>query len=111
MTTPANADAQKGEFGLQICSLLTISGELELTLEAKPIDTPAHNELVVRIEAPPVNPSDPGLPLGAADLLMAKTIGKGPSRQSTITLPAAGFRAMSGRVGQAMTVAMKAPAS
>jgi NADPH:quinone reductase len=90
--------------GLQLQSLLTSSGDLELSLEPTEIQPPSANEVVVRVEAAPVNPSDLGLLLGAADLSTAKTVGEGPARRTTITVPPTGFRAMAARVGIAMPV-------
>ncbi len=90
--------------GLQLRSLLTSNGDLELSLEQKAIDAPAPHEVVVRIEAAPVNPSDLGLLLGAADISTAKTAGEGSSRRTTIAVPDAGRRAMAGRLGVPMAV-------
>src|SRR5690242_2195122 len=90
--------------GLQFRSLLTDSGELELTLEPQPITPPAAGEVVVRVEASPVNPSDLGLLLGAADLSTARIEGDGSTRRTSITVPAKGFQAMKSRVGTSMPV-------
>src|ERR1700756_4691135 len=68
--------------GLQLQSLLTSSGNLELTLEPTDIRPPGANEVVVRVEAAPVNPSDLGLLLGAADVSTAKTGGEGSAPQT-----------------------------
>lgn len=90
--------------GLELRSLLTDAGELELTLEPQPITLPGRDDVVVRVEASPVNPSDLGLLLGAADLSTARTVGDGAPRHTLITVPANGFRAMASRVGQSMPV-------
>ena len=90
--------------GLQLRSLLTSSGNLELTLQPTTIHPPGPGEVVVRIEATPVNPSDLGVLLGAAELSTADTVGEGYARRTTVAVPANGFRAMSGRVGNAMPV-------
>src|SRR5277367_4403779 len=90
--------------GLSLRSLVTASGTLELTLEPKDVELPKPDDVVVRIDAAPVNPSDLGLLLGAADPLTAKIEGEGPSRRTTIVVPEAGRRAMAGRLGKAMTV-------
>jgi len=50
--------------GLQLRSLIKKSGELELSLVNVPIPEPAGDEVVVRVEATPINPSDLGLLLG-----------------------------------------------
>ena len=77
---------------------------MELTLEANAIDAPAPDEVVVRVEASPVNPSDLANLLGAADVSTAKTIGEGSSRRTTMNVPDIGRQAMAGRLGEAMTV-------
>ena len=53
--------------GLQLRSLIKKSGELELSLTEVAITEPAADEVVVRVEASPINPSDLGLLVGAAD--------------------------------------------
>jgi NADPH:quinone reductase-like Zn-dependent oxidoreductase len=50
-----------GKSGLQLRSLLKKSGELELSLVSVPTPEPADDEVVVRVEATPINPSDLGL--------------------------------------------------
>jgi NADPH2:quinone reductase len=54
--------------GLQLRSLITSAGELELALETVETPQPAADEVLVRVEASPINPSDLGLLLGPADL-------------------------------------------
>ena len=57
-----------GRNGLQLRSLLKKSGELELSLVDIPTPEPGDDEVVVRVEATPLNPSDLGLLLGPADM-------------------------------------------
>ncbi len=57
-----------GKSGLQLRSLLKKSGELELSLVDVPTPEPADDEVVVRVEATPINPSDLGLLIGPADM-------------------------------------------
>ena len=61
--------------GLQLRSLIKKSGELELSLASVPMPEPAADEVVVRVEASPINPSDLGLLVGAADMTTAKASG------------------------------------
>jgi NADPH:quinone reductase-like Zn-dependent oxidoreductase len=56
-----------GDTGLQLRSLIKASGELEISLVDVPTPEPRTDQVVVRIEATPLNPSDIGLLLGAAD--------------------------------------------
>lgn len=102
MTDSATTDLPVS--GLELRSLLTDAGELDLTLEPQSVTAPGRGEVVVRVEASPVNPSDLGLLLGAADLATARTVGDGAARHTSISVPAKGFQAMASRVGQSMPV-------
>ena len=57
--------------GLQLRSLARANGQLELSLVSVPVPDPLPDEVLVRIEASPLNPSDLGLLFGAADLSTA----------------------------------------
>ena len=57
---------------LQLRSIVRASGELELSLADVPMPEPKADEVVVRIDAAPMNPSDLGLLFGAADMATAK---------------------------------------
>jgi NADPH2:quinone reductase len=73
--------------GLQLRSLAKKSGELELSLVSVATPSPAAGEVVVRIEAAPINPSDLGLLLGPADFREAKL--SGTPGQPVVTAPIA----------------------
>src|SRR6202790_554101 len=90
--------------GLQLRSLIKKNGELDLSLARVAIDAPAADEVVVRVEASPINPSDLGLLVGAADLATAKLSSAGDSTIATATVPQAAMKAMAGRVDQSMPV-------
>ncbi|MBB3179182.1 zinc-binding dehydrogenase [Variovorax sp. Sphag1AA] len=89
---------------LQIRSLVRSSGELELSLQEDRIPQPAANEVVVRVEASPMNPSDLGLLFGAADLRTAKASGTPERPVVTATIPEAAMKSMAGRADQSMPV-------
>jgi NADPH:quinone reductase len=57
--------------GLELRSTVTSAGELEVALVSAPTPTPKPDEVVVRVEATPINPSDLGLLFGPADLSTA----------------------------------------
>jgi hypothetical protein len=59
---------------------------------------------VVRVEASPINPSDLGLLVGAADMTTAKVSGTKESPVITAKVPEAGMRAMAGRLDESMAV-------
>ena len=90
--------------GLQLRSLVKDTGELELSLARVPIPTPGENEILVRIEATPINPSDLGLLLGPADLSTVKVAGAGDEAVVTAKIPPAIMRALAGRLDQSLPV-------
>jgi NADPH:quinone reductase len=98
-----NNDAVPGSF-LQLRSLIKKSGELELALAQVPMAEPAADDVVVRVEASPLNPSDLGLLLGTADMKTAKVSGTRERPVVTATVPAHLMRAMAGRLDQSMPV-------
>lgn len=90
--------------GLELRSLIKKSGELELSLAKVKIPEPAADEVVVRVEGAPINPSDLGLLIGAADLTTAKSSGSGDKTVVTATVPQPLMRAMAGRLDDSMPV-------
>ena len=90
--------------GLQLRSLIKKSGELELSLVKIAIPEPAADEVVVRVEATPINPSDLGLLLGAADMKTAKVSGTSDAPVVTATVPESAMKAMAGRLDESMPV-------
>ena len=100
MTTPTPPTAT----GLQLQSLVKPEGVLEISLAMVPTPTPAADEVVVRIEATPLNPSDIGLLFGAGDISTAKLTGTASQPVVTLQIPPAAMKAMAGRVGQATPV-------
>jgi NADPH:quinone reductase-like Zn-dependent oxidoreductase len=90
--------------GLQLRSLIKKSGELELSLAKVSIPEPAADEVVVRVEGSPINPSDLGLLLGAADMTTAKSSGSGDNLVVTAAVPEPLMRAMAGRLDESMPV-------
>jgi NADPH:quinone reductase-like Zn-dependent oxidoreductase len=90
--------------GLQLRSLITSSGELELSLAKVEIAEPGPDEVVVRVEASPINPSDLGLLLGAADPATAKISGAADATVVKATVPAVAMKAMAGRLDESMPV-------
>ena len=89
---------------LQLRSLVRSSGELELSLASVPVPEPAPDEVLIRVEASPMNPSDLGLLFGAADMSTARASGTADRPVVTATIPAKLMKAMAGRVDQSMPV-------
>jgi NADPH2:quinone reductase len=90
--------------GLQLRSIVKDSGELELSLARVATPAPAADEVVLRVEATPINPSDIGLLFGAADLSTLAVSGSGERTVATARIPDAAMKAMAGRLGQSMPV-------
>lgn len=89
---------------LQLRSLVKSSGELELSLLQVPVPPPGEDEVTVRVEAAPLNPSDLGLLLGAGDPATARSSGSGEALVTTLTVPPGLMRAMTGRLDHSMPV-------
>jgi NADPH:quinone reductase-like Zn-dependent oxidoreductase len=90
--------------GLQLRSLIKKSGELEISLMKVPTPEPGPDQVVVRVEATPINPSDLGLLTGAADVSTAKAAGTKELPVVTAKVPEVGMRAMAGRLDESMPV-------
>lgn len=63
-------------FAHELRSLITSEGRLQLAIDRVPIGAVADDEVVVRIEAAPLNPSDILNLLGAADLSTLEVVGE-----------------------------------
>jgi len=90
--------------GLQLRSIIKQNGELELSLARVPLPEPGPDEVVVRIEATPINPSDLALLFGAADMRTAKSNGTADNPVVTATIPEKLLRGMQARIDQSMPV-------
>lgn len=89
---------------LQLRSEVKSSGQLELSLAEIPTPQPGPDEVLVRVEATPINPSDLGLLVGMADLSGAKQSGTADRPVITATMPEAVMRAMKPRLDQSLPV-------
>src|SRR5437762_13851989 len=90
--------------GLQLRSLIKKSGDLEISLVSVPTPEPGPDEVVVRVEAAPINPSDLGLLVGAADMATTKLSGTKESPVITAKVSEPGMKAMAGRLDESMPV-------
>jgi NADPH:quinone reductase-like Zn-dependent oxidoreductase len=88
--------------GLQLRSLVKEGGELELSLVRVDVPEPGDDEVTLRIEAAPINPSDIGLLLGPADPSTAKASGTPDSPVVTAKIAPHLMRAVAGRIGQSL---------
>ena len=73
----------------QIRSKVTSDGQLVLSLEDTDVPAPGPDEVVVRVEASPINPSDLGLLIGPADMSRAQVSGTPDFPVVTAPIPSA----------------------
>jgi NADPH2:quinone reductase len=92
------------ETALQIQSLLREDQVLEVRLAEVPVPAPAADEVLIRVEAAPINPSDLGLLFGTADMTTARATGTAERPVIEADVPDNAMRMMAGRVGQALPV-------
>jgi len=89
---------------LTMLTLVKEGGELEISLARRPVPEPRDHEVLVKVLAAPINPSDLGLLVGAADVRTARASQRDGLPVITADVPAAGMRAMAGRIGEAMPI-------
>jgi NADPH:quinone reductase len=89
---------------LQLRSLAKKSGEMELSLVSTSIPKPGADEVIVRIDAAPINPSDLGLLLANADWSQATLSGTAQHPVVTAALSANAVQAMAARIDISMPV-------
>ncbi len=90
--------------GLQLRSLITAEGRLELSLAEVPVAAPGPGEVLVRIKASPINPSDLGLLLGPVDPTSLTAVIRDERPALTGPVSEAALRALAARVGESMPV-------
>jgi NADPH2:quinone reductase len=88
--------------GLQLRSTVKKDGTLELSLALVPVPAPGPDEVVVRVEAAPINPSDLGLLFGPADVTTAKVSGTPTEPVVTAAIPERLMRMVAGRIDQSL---------
>lgn len=89
---------------LELRSLIRKNGELELSLVKVPVPEPGPDEVLVKIEASPINPSDLGLMVGPADMSEAKSTGSGEGIVVRASVPSAALPFLAARLDQSMPV-------
>jgi NADPH2:quinone reductase len=89
--------------GLELRSKITADNTLELSLAEVEVPTPGPQEVVVRIEAAPLNPSDLASLFGPADLSTARAAGTAMRPVITADIPEPGMKLVATRVGRSIT--------
>ena len=90
--------------GLQLRSEVKDNNTLEISLVETEFPDPGPDEVLVRMEATPINPSDLGLLLGPADPSTARQAGTAERPVLVADIPEALMRLVARRVGQSMPV-------
>lgn len=90
--------------GLELRSKIDADGTLTLSLEDVTIGAPAADEVVVRVEAAPINPSDLGLLLGPADIATLERSGAGDRPVLRFSVPEGRLSGVRVRLGQSLPV-------
>src|SRR5471032_3091214 len=90
--------------GLELRSLITKTGQLELSLAKVAIPDPGPDQVVVKVQASPINPSDLGLLTGPADLSQAKASGSGADIKVTAPVPQKTLPFLAARLEESMPV-------
>jgi len=90
--------------GLQLRSLVKSNGELEVSLTRVPTPVPAANEVLIRVEAAPINPSDLGLLFAGADMTKAAQRGSAVEPLVSARIPEAALKGMAARFDVSMPI-------
>jgi len=90
--------------GLQIRSLVKDDNTLEISLAQVDFPAPGPDEVLVRIEAAPINPSDLALLVGPADPATFRQGGSAQRPVLTADIPAGAMRLVAGRLNESLPV-------
>jgi len=91
------------EMTKEIRSTVTDDGSIELSIARVEKPVPKEGEVLIRVEAAPINPSDLGLLISfAADLDTLKVSGSGDDTVTSMKIHEQFMRTMTARVGQSM---------
>ena len=88
----------------QIRSKVTKEGKLLIYVESTGMPEPKEDEVLIRIEASPINPSDLGLLIGPADVSSMSVSGEGENAVVTMDIPEGLLRMLETRLDQSLPV-------
>lgn len=88
----------------QMISTVSAEGELTMELIDKPIPELGEDDVLIRVEATPINPSDQGVMFGWASMAKATSSGSGKDTKLSAPVSPQGMGVMKARIGQALTV-------
>ena len=88
----------------QLRSMVTSDGQLKLTIVDIPTPAPVADEVIIRVEAAPINPSDLGLLLGPAEMTAAKASGTTDYPIVSAPIPKQSLPSLTTRFDQSLAV-------
>lgn len=88
----------------QLRSLITSGGELRLSIDEVALDAPGPDEVVVRVEAAPINPSDLAVLLGPADVTTLEVDRSGDRPVTRAVIPERYLGLVQARLGRSVPV-------
>ncbi len=88
----------------RLTSTITASGQLRLQLETVPVPSPADHEVLIRVEAAPINPSDLFLLTGPADLATLRSEGDSKNPVAVMDVPPHLLKTLAARLDKPMPV-------
>ncbi len=89
---------------LQMISTVSEAGELRMELVEKPMPTPTSDQVIIRVEATPINPSDHGVMFGWTDMSGCASNGAGKDTVLSAPVSKMGMGVMKARIGQGLPV-------
>jgi NADPH:quinone reductase-like Zn-dependent oxidoreductase len=92
------------ERGWELRSLVTAGGMVELSLTEAPVASPGADEVLIQVEAAPINPSDLGLLLAGGEVDRAEAGGTPERPRLVLPLSPGAVRAAAARVGRSLPV-------
>ena len=88
----------------QLRSLAQADGSLQISLEPTPVPVPGPDEVLIQMQATPINPSDMGLLFGPADLSTVQVAGSAQRPVVTARIPERAMPGLAARLGHSMPV-------
>ena len=93
-----------GDGSKQIRSEVTKEGKLLISIQSTEIPEPKEDEVLIKIEASPINPSDLGLLIGPADVSSLAVSGEGENAVVSMDIPNGLLRTLDARIDQSLPV-------
>jgi NADPH:quinone reductase-like Zn-dependent oxidoreductase len=92
---------------LELRSEITSNGQLRLSLEEQDVAPPGPEEVLLRVEAAPINPADLSVLLGPADVATLTREGTPERPITTATVPDRLVPLVAGRAGESLSVGIE----